>query len=401
MNKKVLALFAALFMIFSLVGCNTQGLSLIKELEKTSTWEAIEESGTFDLSLNMQEQEVKIGATYEAFTNSKDVQLEVTITPTVLEVAGTKMDLTKGEYKFSPVKVYMDGLKMYISTSYITDICRFAGVDAATVMDVSKDYIALDLADSMSASGMDLESIVNQSDGNLDIYKNLKVDGIIKQDGRKYTLDLTGEQMVDAVFGLVIESFNSQEAVLKETYKAMGLTDEEIEMVLAQVKSIYNEDTKAQIKPFVKDSKAQVGFEFADDKYTADYNLDLNLNILDEKIAMNMTIKDTVKKASKKAITFPTSVTTYTMDDLMAVAMASNSIPVAKADTVVQNGVNYVPVRATLAAVGITNITFEASTKTVALNDFGLSIPVVLVNDTAYTTVETFASLGVAVEIVD
>ena len=401
MNKKVLALFAALFMIFSLVGCSTQGLSLIKELEKTSTWEAIEESGTFDLSLNMQEQEVKIGATYEAFTNSKDVQLEVTITPTVLEVAGTKMDLTKGEYKFSPVKVYMDGLKMYISTSYITDICRFAGVDAATIMDVSKDYIALDLADSMSASGMDLESIVNQSDGNLDIYKNLKVDGIIKQDGRKYTLDLTGEQMVDAVFGLVIESFNSQEAVLKETYKAMGLTDEEIEMVLAQVKSIYNEGTKAQIKPFVKDSKAQVAFEFADDKYTADYNLALNLNILDEKIAMNMTIKDTVKKASKKVITFPSSVTTYTMDDLMASAMASNSIPVAKADTVVQNGVNYVPVRATLAAVGITNITFEASTKTVALNDFGLSIPVVLVNDTAYTTVETFASLGVAVEIVD
>lgn len=401
MKKKVLALLTTLFMLFSFTGCNTEGISLAKELDKVASWEAIEESGSMNIDMTVAGESVKLVADYVAYSNQKDLQMEMTLTPKALEASGIKLDLTQGAYKLSPIKMYMDGMKFYVSTSYITELCGFVGVDPSTAVDVSKEYLALDLTDFMKTSGLDLEELKNSSASSYATYEDFDIQLPIKQEGRKYTVELTADQMVDTFFGLVIESIDSQSELLKETYKAMGLTDAQIDEVLAQVKMVYGDETKAVVKPAIKGSTAKAAFNFADDQYTTDLSAAIKVTVEGESININMTMNDTVKKASKKAITFPISVKTYTMEDLMGLAMSSaNTVQVAKADVVVQNNVTYVPVKATLANVGIVDISFNAKEKTVTLNDFGMKIPVIVKGNTSYTSVATLQNLGINVEII-
>lgn len=401
MKKKVLALFTTLFMLFSFTGCNTEGISLAKEIEKVASWEAIEESGSMNIDMTVAGESVKLAAEYTAYSNQKDLQMEMTLTPKSVEASGVKLDLTQGAYKLSPIKMYMDGMKFYVSTSYITELCGFVGVDPSTVVDVSKEYLALDLTSLVESSGLNLEELKNSSTSNYATYESINVQLPIKQEGRKYTLELTGDQMVDSFFGLVIESINSQEELVKETYKAMGLTDAQIDELLAQVKVVYGDETKAVVKPAIKGSTAKAVFNFEDDKYTTNLSAAIKVTVEGESISINMTLNDTVKKVSKKAITFPTSVKAYTMEDLMGLAMSSAAtVQVAKSDVVVQNNVTYVPVKSTLADVGITDITFNAKEKTVTLNDFGMAIPVIVKGNTSYTSVETLQGLGVNVEVI-
>lgn len=401
MKKKVLALLTTLFMLFSFTGCNTEGISLAKELDKVASWEAIEESGSMNIDMTVAGESVKLVADYVAYSNQKDLQMEMTLTPKAVEASGIKIDLTQGTYKLSPIKMYMDGMKFYVSTSYITELCGFVGVDPSTAVDVSKEYLALDLTDFMKTSGLDLEELKNSSASSYATYEDFNIQLPIKQEGRKYTVELTADQMVDTFFGLVIESIDSQSELLKETYKAMGLTDAQIDEVLAQVKMVYGDETKAVVKPAIKGSTAKAAFNFEDDKYTTDLSAAIKVTVEGESININMTMNDTVKKASKKAITFPKSVKTYTMEDLMGLAMSSaNTVQVAKADVVVQNNVTYVPVKATLANVGIVDISFNAKEKTVTLNDFGMKIPVIVKGNTSYTSVATLQNLGINVEII-
>lgn len=401
MKKKVLALLTTLFMLFSFTGCNTEGISLAKELDKVANWEAIDESGSMNIDMTVAGESVKLAADYVAYSNQKDLQMEMTLTPKSVEASGIKLDLTQGTYKLSPIKMYMDGMKFYVSTSYITELCGFVGVDPSTALDVSKEYLALDLTAFMESSGLNLEELKKSSASSYATYEDFDIQLPIKQDGRKYTLELTADQMVDTFFGLVIESIDSQSELLKETYKAMGLTDAQIDEVLAQVKMVYGDETKAVVKPAIKGSTAKAVFNFEDDKYTTNLSAAIKVTVEGESININMTMNDTVKKASKKATTFPTSVKTYTMEDLMSLTMSSaNTVQVAKADVVVQNNVTYVPVKATLANVGIVDISFNAKEKTVTLNDFGMKIPVIVKGNTSYTSVATLQNLGINVEII-
>lgn len=401
MKKKVLALFTTFFMLIALVGCNTEGISLVKELDKVASWEAIEESGSMNIDMTIVGESVKLVADYVAYSNQKDLQMEMTVTPKSVEASGVKLDLTQGTYKLSPIKMYMDGMKFYVSTTYITELCGFAGIDPSTAVDISKAYLALDLSDVMETSGLDLETLKNSSASSYATYEDLSVQLPIKQEGRKYTVELTSDQMVDSFFALVLESIDSQSDLLKETYKAMGLTDAQIEDVLAQVKMVYGDETKAVVKPAIKGSTAKATFDFEDNQYTTDLSAAIKVTVEGESISINMTMNDTVKKASKKAITFPTSVKTYTMEDLMSLAMGSvPAVQVAKADVLVQENVVYVPVRTTLKAVGITDITFNEKEKTVTLNDFGMAIPVIVKGNTSYTSIATLQNFGVNVEVI-
>lgn len=194
MKKKVLALFTTLFMLFSFTGCNTEGISLAKELDKVASWEAIEESGSMNIDMTVAGESVKLVADYVAYSNQKDLQMEMTLTPKAVEAAGIKIDLTQGTYKLSPIKMYMDGMKFYVSTSYITELCGFVGVDPSTAVDVSKEYLALDLTDFMKTSGLDLEELKNSSASSYATYEDFNIQLPIKQEGRKYTVELTADQ---------------------------------------------------------------------------------------------------------------------------------------------------------------------------------------------------------------
>lgn len=400
MKKKAIALFTALFMLLSLVGCNTQGLSLINELEKVGAWEATNESGTVSVTIAAARENVKVTGTYEAFTNSKELQMELLLTLKEIEMSGQKIDLTQGAFKFSPIKMYMDGVKFYISTSYIEDIARMAGANASEIVDVSKEYIAFDLADMFEASGIDIKELNQQSSANYDVYKDSKIELPLKQEGRKYTIDLTSDKMLDALFTFVIESFNSQEAVVKETYKAMGMSDAEIEETIAMVKEVYSDETKEMIKPIVEGSTAKVVYNFEDDKYTTNIDAALKFSIVGDEIALNLAMEDVVLKANTRTINFPTSVKTYTMEDLMRSLMSKATVQVAKAQVLVEEGITYVPARATLANVGIMGLTFNKAAQTITVEELGMDLPVIVKGGTSYLAIETLEALGFVIEVI-
>ena len=190
MKKKVLALLVTFVMMFTMVGCNAQGVELINELKTVSTWEAMETKSNLDLSFTYQGESFKANAEVVSYSNSKDLQMEATMTIKNVEFSGQKIDVTKAPFKISPIKFYMDGMKFYVSTSFIKDVAAMAGVDPSTLVDVSKDYLALDLTSAMEMSGMSKEQITKLSSQSFDIYANSKVEVPVTKKDNTYTVEL-------------------------------------------------------------------------------------------------------------------------------------------------------------------------------------------------------------------
>ncbi len=400
MKKKILALLVTFVMMLTMVGCNAQGVELLNQLKTVSTWEATESKSNVDLGFTYDGESFKANAEIVSYSNSKDLQMEATMTIKSIEFAGQKLDVTKEPFKLSPIKFYMDGMKFYVSTGVVKDVAAMIGVDPATLVDVSKDYIALDLTSAMEMSGMTKEQLTQLSSQNFDIYANSKVDVPVTKKDKTYTIELKESQLVDAFFDLCNEAVDSQSAVLTETYKAMGLTDEQIKEVLAQVKTVYGPETKAMVKPMVAGSTAKASYTFDKDSYLADIAANIKLTVEKEKIDISVAEKSEVKKVAKKAITFPTSVKTYTMEDLMALATPSQVIEVAKKDCIVEKGVTYVPLKATLAKVNLT-VGYDNKTKTTYIKELN-NYPVksIVKKGVSYVTVEQLAELGLVCEIV-
>lgn len=324
MKKKLLALVTTVLMLFSFVGCSTEGTALIKEMEKVNAWEAAEETGTMSVDLSFGETTGKMTLDYSAYTSNKDLKLDMTITPKSLEMNGATLDLTKGTYKLSPVKVYMDGVKMYMSSSYIKELLAIAGVETVDSIDLSKDYIALDLTDMCSQMGVDVKELIEEKQSVAEQYAEF--DDIklpIKQEGRKYTIELSADEMITAGLNMYVKSIESQKDVLTAEYKALGLSDAEIKEVMAQLSELSNDETVKELKEVLKGSTVKTVLSYEDDKQTTEISCGINVTVEDQKFVANFSMKDIAKKAAKKEIKMPTSVTTYTMNDLMSAAIAS------------------------------------------------------------------------------
>lgn len=400
MKKKVLALLVTFVMMFTMVGCNAQGVELINELKAVSTWEAMETKSNLDLSFTYQGESFKANAEVVSYSNSKDLQMEATMTIKNVEFSGQKIDVTKAPFKISPIKFYMDGMKFYVSTSFIKDVAAMAGVDPSTLVDVSKDYLALDLTSAMEMSGMSKEQITKLSSQGFDIYANSKVEVPVTKKDNTYTIELKDSQLVDAFFDLCAEAIDAQAATLTETYKAMGLTDDQIKEALAQAKAIYGPETKAIIKPMVTGSTAKASYTFNKDSYVADMSAAIKVAVDKEKFDISLAEKSEVKKVDKKAINFPTSVKAYTMEDLMAMATPSQVIEVAQKDCIVEKGVTYVPLKATLAKVGLNISNFDSKTKTAYIKEINnMPIKCVVKKGVSYVSVDQLAELGLVCEI--
>lgn len=328
MKKKLLALVATVFMLFSFVGCSTEGTALMKEMQEVAKWKAASQSGTMTVEVAMGKENCNMTFDYAAYSVTDTLQAEMTITPKTLKVDGETVDFTKGEFKLSPIKAYMDGVKFYISTSYIKELCNMAGADASQALDVSKDYIAFDLTDTYEAMGMDVKELAKDSAKvTEEFYADLAKAGItcpIKQDGRKYTIELSADEMVKAFASIMAQSLETSKDMLVKEYKAMGMTDAQIELTLAQVKAMTSQEALAPVSEMIKDSKVKVTLAYEDGKQTAEYGLNFDINVSkDEKVTIKVDMKDVATKADAKEIKMPTSVTVYTMDQLMAQAEES------------------------------------------------------------------------------
>lgn len=324
MKKKLLALATTIFMLFSFVGCTTEGTALIKEMNKVCAWEASNETGTITMDLDCGEAaKGKFTAEYTAFTNSKDLTGEMTITPKSIEMNGVNVDLTKGTYKISPVKMYMDGFKFYVSTSLIKEVSKFAGVDASKAVDTTKEYIALDMTDYYKQAGIDVAELQKaKKAGSVEkmyeeLQKMVDVTLPIKQEGRKYTIELSSDQMVDAMVKMMTKSLELQGDALEAQYRAAGLTDEEIKQSKALMNELASEASVKELKEMLKGSSAKMVLNYEDNKQTTEFGYKFAMNIEGQRISMGFNMKDVATKVAKKAITMPTNVKVYTMNDLM------------------------------------------------------------------------------------
>lgn len=327
MKKKLLALIATLCMVFSLVGCASEGMALMKEFEEVAKWEAAQQAGTMSLEMQVAGEKVELSMDYSAYTVTDTLQMEMTVNPKQLKMNDEAVDLTKGDYKISPIKMYLDGTKAYISTTYFTDLFRISGVDATTQMtgmDLSKEYLCMDLTSIYTQMGIDVKDLAASNQKmTQDFYAQLGASDIkcnIKQEGRKYTIELTAEQMIDAAAKVIAQSMEMSKDVLVAEYKAMGLSDAEIDVVMAQVKAMTSPEALAPFAEMIKGSTVKVTFDYEDGKQTSEYAININVAIDEtETVSLKLTMKDEAKKAEPKAIKMPTSVAVYTMDDLMVI----------------------------------------------------------------------------------
>lgn len=100
-EEKVLALLVTFVMMFTMVGCNAQGVELINELKTVSTWEAMETKSNLDLSFTYQGESFKANAEVVSYSNSKDLQMEATMTIKNVEFSLVKrLTLQKHHLKF-------------------------------------------------------------------------------------------------------------------------------------------------------------------------------------------------------------------------------------------------------------------------------------------------------------
>ena len=398
MKKKVLALLVTLVMIFTMVGCNAQGVELMNQLKTVSNWEAIETTGNLDLSITYQGTPIKVNVGIVSYTNSKDLQMEATMTINSIEVAGQKMDVTKAPFKLSPVKFYLDGMKFYVGTDIIKDVAAMTGVKPETIIDVTKDYLMMDLTSTMETAGMTKEEITKLSSQSFDIYTNSKVEVPITKKDNTYSVELKDAQLIDAFFDFYLEAIEAQTATLTETYKTMGFTDDQIKEVLAQVKAAYGPETKAMVKTMVTGSSAKASYTFDKDNYATDMSVTIKLAVDKEKIDISLSDQSKVKKVDKKAIAFPTNVKVYTMEDLMGMATPSQVIEVAKKDCIVEKGVTYVPLKATLAQVGLT-VSYDSKTKTTYIKELAIPLKVLVKKGVSYMSIEQLEEIGVVCEV--
>ena len=81
--------------MFTMVGCNAQGVELLSQLKDVSTWEAVETKSNVELGLTYQGEYFKVNAQVTSYANNKDLQMESTMTIKSIEAAGQKLDGTK------------------------------------------------------------------------------------------------------------------------------------------------------------------------------------------------------------------------------------------------------------------------------------------------------------------
>lgn len=355
MKKKLLALATAVFMIFSFAGCSAEGTALLKEMEKVSAWEATEQTGTMNFEVAAGESTIKFDLDYTAYTIPETLQMDMTVNAKSCSVDDKTFDLTKGTYKLSPIKMYMDGLKMYISSAFIKEVCGIAGEDATEVMDLSKDYIAYDMTDTYAQMGIDVKKLAEENANmSKELFSELEKAGVavaIKQEGRKYTVELSAEQMISAGIKLYAKSFEMQKETLTKTYKDLGLTEEQIKEAMAQVEALGSDEMAATFKEMINGSTAKYVVEYTDDTQKIEMTFDIKVNVGEEKMAVKFTMTDNAKKAAKKEIKMPTSVKAYTMDEIMNLAAAQAETTVEAEDAVAKKAAEVKDAKAETAQV--------------------------------------------------
>lgn len=314
MKKKIIALVAAFMMIFSLAGCSQEGNSLLNELTLASNWNVTEAKGNTECTVKIAGEDVTVNADYVSYCNNQNLQAEMELRFKKLTVNNVEIDLTKGETEVAPAKFYMDGLKFYMSTSWIKDFGNVAGVDVASMLGDVDEYIAVDAEALLNEAGISKSELLKQTESAMDLYRDSSYNLPIVQDGRNYKINMTAPQMIEGLFALSKEVLASD--YMSGTYAKLGLSDEEIAATVKEASAIYDQ-LEEQLKEIITDGSAYTEYTFTNDSYRESLNATLSGAYEDTEFTVAIKANEEANKASEKAIMYPANVNVVDLLDLV------------------------------------------------------------------------------------
>lgn len=299
--KKILALMmTASLSIATFTGCSQTTNNYMKEVNKTSEWEATssESNGTVTFESQGMKQNISFSSTgYAAGDKS---------------YADVKFTDPSGVFNIPEIEAYADGSTAYINKSYYEGLYEMMGEQVPEgLKNVNAQYIAID-------TGMkteELKSMITDTDALVKLSKSVFGDADIDlpyvQNEREYTMNLDSDQLVD----LGVNSINAISKNLDNINSTfnLGLDAEKIAEVKNEIASEGFTQGVAAVKDTIKGSTITSKEVFEDGKYT--FNLNMNIEVKDV-CKVNMTINSTSTKAEVKDIVIPTSVAKFTPEQM-------------------------------------------------------------------------------------
>ena len=182
MKKRILALLTVVMMLFTMVGCSKEGIELLTKMKQIETWKAIEMTGSFGVEVTLDEETLPIKASFEGYMLQDPMQAELTFNFDEFSIPGQTQT-----YKLPSMKLYMDGLKVYLNTDFFKELAALEG-DAAEaelshLFDLSKDYIVLDMTSTLSQSGFDVTDIKSMNAQSYQMLESMDINMASQRNG--------------------------------------------------------------------------------------------------------------------------------------------------------------------------------------------------------------------------
>lgn len=299
--KKTLALVMTATMSFAtLTGCSKTTNNYMDELAKKSEWKNVSSEVSGKFSIQSQDITKNISFTSTGYvSNNKGY-------------ANVKLTDESGVYNIPEINAYTDGATTYINKSYYEGIYTMMGQDVPEELkNINAEYIAID-------SGMDpekLQAMATNTESMVEFTKLIFGDSDIDlpyvQNGNEYTINLDSDQAVD----LGVKGINAAAKNLDNINEKfdLGLTSDEVNAIKNQIDTEEFTQGVTAVKDAIKGSSISMKEVFEDDKYTADFNVDIKIK---DACNANLTVNSVSTKAEEKDIAMPTSVAKITKEDM-------------------------------------------------------------------------------------
>lgn len=322
--KKTLAfIMTAALTVGTMAGCSQATLNYSTELAKTAKWEATTSSieGTVNVDGLGVKEEIKMTATGYTANNESYVDMKFTD--------------PSGKFNIPELKAYSDGTTSYINKSFYEGIYALSGQTVPTgLASIKEEYIGID----STSSGMDvnqIKALTSKPDAMIELGKlvfgNSDIDLPFVQNGREYTINLDANQTVDLTAKAIKAACNNLDNI-NNTFK-LRLTAQDISEIKTSVNDASFDAGLNEAKTALAGSTITSKEVFADDSYTSDFNMNLQIKDFGK---ISLVMKSKCDKSEVKAITLPTSKIKLTAEEFAKIsAPADTAIEASSATNVV------------------------------------------------------------------
>ncbi|MGN0144563.1 MAG: hypothetical protein ACI398_06230, partial [Clostridium sp.] len=222
--------------------------------------------------------------------------------------------------KLPDIEVYADGGTAYINRSYYEELYTNLGLEVPQgLKDLKADYIGVD-------SGIDAESLKSltnepESLNKLikSIFGNSDIDLPYTQNGREYTMDLNSDEAIDlGVKG--IKAFSDNIENVNNTYK-LGFTADDISEIKNTISSEAFNNGIAGVKDAIAGSTLKTKEVFDDDKYSADFEMNVIVKNLGN---ISFTFNSISTKSAVKDVEIPANAVKLTQEEFQKALAPAN-----------------------------------------------------------------------------